>query len=140
NLDLFDKKVLELAEHLQLQMELAQLEVPNAVPPPEAGGDWRPLLAAIHDLQRGQDDDAYARPYGSMLIAYAQDKPDQFNRELATCQKLLAERYPADVRKADLEVLFNQTAPFYHCALLYVGVFLLSCFSWVAFAEPLRRS
>jgi ABC-type transport system involved in cytochrome c biogenesis permease subunit len=75
-----------------------------------------------------------------MLLAYAQDKSDQFNRDLAAYQKLLAERYPADVRKADLEVFFNQMTPFYHCALLYVGVFLLSCFSWVAFAEPLRRS
>jgi ABC-type transport system involved in cytochrome c biogenesis permease subunit len=139
-LDLFDKKILELYEHLQLYMNLAQWRIPAPVPPADGDGQWRPFLSVIHEMRQGKEDDAYGRAYGSMLLAYGQGQPEQFNRELATCQKVLAERYPEDVRKANLEVLFNQMTPFYHCALLYVGVFLLSCFSWVAYAEPLRRS
>src|SRR5262249_19020604 len=32
----------------------------------------------------------------------------------------------------------NQFAPFYHCAILYVFVFVLTCLAWVAWPKPLN--
>jgi ABC-type transport system involved in cytochrome c biogenesis permease subunit len=41
HLDLFDRKLLETAEHFELYAQLAALRVPRMVPPTESGGRWQ---------------------------------------------------------------------------------------------------
>src|SRR5439155_4270948 len=69
--DVFDAKVVELAQHLQLYMEIANLQTPYAIPPSSAGQDWQPLLQAFQEVQRNGQENPYARSYGKLLLAYA---------------------------------------------------------------------
>src|SRR5205807_3185412 len=39
--DLFARKVVELAEHVQLYIQLSRQETPLAVPPQSANGEWK---------------------------------------------------------------------------------------------------
>ena len=45
-----------------------------------------------------------------------------------------------ETTQADFEVWFNDFAPFYQCALLYVIVFVLTCLAWAVFTGPLQRA
>jgi ABC-type transport system involved in cytochrome c biogenesis permease subunit len=50
-LDLFDQKLLELREHIELYLELAQLHKPLAVPPEADDEDWRSLADVEEDVR-----------------------------------------------------------------------------------------
>jgi ABC-type transport system involved in cytochrome c biogenesis permease subunit len=155
-LDLFDNKVLELANRLERFIALRNLEL-YLVPPP-AGGDQTQWLSFVQVLSKlharrdkadtfqvdladaGSFNEAAARAWGQLLIAYAQKDAATFNRTLADYQRQLARELPATSRLASLEVLFTDFAPFSQCLYLYVAVFLLACLSWLVWREPLRRA
>ena len=138
--DLLDVKVLELVQHLQLYMELANLETPYAIPPASQGQEWQPFVEAFVEAHRNGLDNPNARSYGKLLLAYAQGKPEDFNRELASYRQRLDEQMPEQTYKARLEVFFNHFEPFYQCSILYVLVFLLATVGWVVFTQPLNRA
>jgi ABC-type transport system involved in cytochrome c biogenesis permease subunit len=138
--DVFDQKVMELVQHLELYMGLASLQTPYAIPPVSRGQEWQPFVEAFHQAQQTGQDNPNARSYGRLLMAYAQGKPDDFNRELASYRQRLDEQMPEQTRKANLEVFFNHFAPFYQCMVLYVVVFLLACVGWIVFTQPLNRA
>lgn len=138
--DLFDTKVLELAQHLQLYIELAKLRTPLAVPPESQGQEWQPLIMAMFDMKQNGTQNPAAAALGKILIAYANGEAGEFNRLVASYRQLINDRMPQVAPKADFEAFFNRVEPFYLCSLLYVLVALLACVSWVAYAEPLNRS
>src|SRR5581483_7289027 len=70
-LDLFDTKILELAQHLQIYLDVAQLSTPFAVPPINGEGDWQPLIMAVMEARNTQKDNPHARALGAILVAYA---------------------------------------------------------------------
>jgi ABC-type transport system involved in cytochrome c biogenesis permease subunit len=74
----------------------------------------------------------------TMLRAYKQNDVKTFNAELADYRARLDGRMPDKMRKSDFETFFNHFAPFYHCAVLYVLVFLLTVFSWTVFKRQLN--
>lgn len=53
--------------------------------------------------------------------------------------KQLAEAGFIPLEKVRFEEYYNQAAPFYHCAVLYVLIFVLAVCSWLGWSEPLRR-
>jgi ABC-type transport system involved in cytochrome c biogenesis permease subunit len=138
--DLFDTKIIELAQHLQLYVDLAQWEKPLAVPPQAGSEEWQPFLRAMLEARQTGQENPAARALGKILLAYAEGKPDEFNQEVAAYHQSLQDRMPQSVQKAGFESFFNHFAPFYHCSVLYVFVFLLSCLSWVAYTQPLNRA
>ncbi|HLJ91944.1 MAG TPA: cytochrome c biogenesis protein CcsA [Gemmataceae bacterium] len=138
--DAFDAQVLELVQHLQLYMELANLHAPYAIPPTSPGQEWQPFDQAFLEAHRSGQDNPNTRAYGKLLLAYAQGKTDDFNRELASYRARLDERMPDQTYKAGLEVFFNHFEPFYHCTLLYIFVFLMACVGWIVFTGPLNRA
>jgi ABC-type transport system involved in cytochrome c biogenesis permease subunit len=136
---LFDKKILELAQRLEIYSELAQLDSPNLLPPRD-GNDWRPLADGIRNFQENGDTDEDTVSWMRMFHAYVHDKPDEFNKALDEYHDRLASSMPKEVRKAEFEAFFNDFAPFYQCTVLYFIVLILGCFSWVAFRTPVGRS
>jgi ABC-type transport system involved in cytochrome c biogenesis permease subunit len=50
--DLFDEKILELRQHIELYLELSQLHKPLAVPPESADEDWRSLFDVDEDANQ----------------------------------------------------------------------------------------
>jgi ABC-type transport system involved in cytochrome c biogenesis permease subunit len=76
----------------------------------------------------------------SMLSAYKRDDAAAFNSEVAAYRQRLDARMPDKMRGCDFETFFNNFAPFYHCAILYVFVFILTVLSWVVFTRPLNAA
>jgi ABC-type transport system involved in cytochrome c biogenesis permease subunit len=135
----FDQSMAELGHHLQMYQRLSQWSVPLVIPSPD-GQEWVSLISAISDAQESGEIDPATRSFATMIMAYAQNKPDDFNKELAEYKKIVDERVPRQSWMATLEVFYNHFAPFYQCMILYIVVFLLSVCSWVGFGEPLRRA
>jgi ABC-type transport system involved in cytochrome c biogenesis permease subunit len=149
--DLQDVKTLELFEHLQSDRRLRSLDVrqrdPNerertrllVVPGTTAGlDDWKTLGDSL------REDDPDSNPAAASLQrivqAYAADDAKTFNKEIDSYLERMNATIPAAMSKVRLETWFNNFAPFYHCASLYVLVLLLSIVSWAVWQEPLRRS
>jgi ABC-type transport system involved in cytochrome c biogenesis permease subunit len=136
----FDQKIYELRRHLEIYLQLAQWHRPRAIPNNSGGDEWISLRDSIALAKSTGEIDPATRSFASMILAYAENKPEDFNRELSDYRKLIAERAPEESRLAALEVFYNNFAPFYQCTVLYVLVFVLAVASWVGLGEPLRRA
>ncbi len=155
----FDQKTVELAEHLQLYIQLARWQEMLPVPPSSGDQDWKSLFQGLQEWEpfvKALKEDkpfetavAEARQNGqsippagdlfALLLAYGNGDVEKFNTQLADYQRQLESLIPGAVQKADYETFFNHFAPFYQCTLLYVVVFLLVCFAWL-FYPPLSRA
>ena len=150
--DKFDQKLMELGEHLKLHIELADLDSPLLLDPADPKAkptSLRDMVAAWSQRAQAQKDKgadvaalaASMPPFLKLLLAYQEDKPKEFNTVLAAYHKELQTALPAKTQKAVFEANFNDFAPFYQCAVLYVCVFVLACFSWIGvFSKPLSWS
>jgi ABC-type transport system involved in cytochrome c biogenesis permease subunit len=140
--DLFDTKVVKLAQQLHIYIELARLQGMLAVPP-EAGSadqEWQPFLAAVAQQRDTGVENPAVRSFGKILFAYKDNNAEEFNREVANYHKLLGDQFPSEVRTAGFETFFNRVEPFYQCSILYAFVILLTCLSWAGFTRPLNRA
>ena len=138
--DLYDEKLLELAEHLRIYIELSGnqtlLAVPPAVAPPkdaQPGTGWTTLEGA-------SPSNPNAVALNGILAAYDKGDVEKFNKGVAAYRATLATALPKETAQADFEVWFNDFAPFYLCIWLYVIVFVLNCLAWAVFTRPLNRA
>jgi ABC-type transport system involved in cytochrome c biogenesis permease subunit len=82
-----------------------------------------------------------APAFARLLDAYRHAEVTEFNAALADFQNIAGPLVPrAEASRVRTEVFFNSFAPFYHCTVLYVLVFLLAGLSWLVSAAPLARS
>jgi ABC-type transport system involved in cytochrome c biogenesis permease subunit len=160
-----DKVMASLQKSHEIIQDLRKGQMPYAVPPSEATTAWTPLIDAEFQaiVRRLVDNDA---PINSailtlrrLLSAYALDKADEFNTQLAEYRRVLSSYENAlkasrgDLRKAgvakaeilsqpkvDFEVFFNHFSPFYYACALYLIAFVLGVLSWIGWTGPLRRS
>ena len=143
--DAFDKSVLQLAHHLQSYMEIASLQTPLVIPAGK-GEDWKPFMqAALESRNANQaDPNASMNPtvsvFGQMLLSYLKNEPLNFNKALIEYRELINKELPAQSEISGFEVFFNHFAPFYHCIVVYLFVFLISCFAWVTAPATLNKT
>jgi ABC-type transport system involved in cytochrome c biogenesis permease subunit len=136
--DVFDNKIIELAQHIRLYQDLSEGSMPLVVPPAAAGGDW----LALRDLNpnphsKGRNTSA---AFHQILNAYAEGDVKAFNSAVDSHLKTMETKLPDETGKTDFEVFYNNFAPFYQCAVLYVFVVLLACISWIAFPKELNQA
>ena len=138
--DLYDEKLLELAEHLRVYIELSGNQTllavpPAAAPPPDAvpGTGWTTLQGASAGNRN-------AVALNGILAAYDAGDVQQFNKGVDDYRAKLAAAMPKETAQAEFEVWFNDFAPFYQCAVLYVIVFVLTSLAWAVFTGPLNRA
>ena len=138
--DLYDEKLLELAEHLRVYIELSGNQTllavpPAAAPPPDAlpGTGWTTLEGAS-----ASNPNAVA--FNNLLGAYDRGDAEAFNKGVDDYRATLAAAMPKETAQASFEVWFNDFAPFYQCAVLYVIVFVLTSLAWAVFTGPLNRA
>jgi len=107
---------------------------------PEQRAEWAGPLRRM--IEQGLRDAHPAAPaYARILDAYRNGKVADFNEALAEFQAKCAPYVPAaDASRVKVEAFFNSFAPFYHCTMLYVIVFLLAGLSWLMSPAPLARS
>ncbi|MHC5026745.1 MAG: cytochrome c biogenesis protein [Planctomycetota bacterium] len=129
----------ELNAALQRMERLSRFAQPHGIPPLKDGDEWQPMLrAAVEGAMTGSPSPVVGSLAAS-LTAWASGDVVAFNDNVAELTPL----YPAALAppgQLDAEVTFNHAAPFYRCAVLYVFAFLLGCFAWLGWAEPLRRT
>ena len=143
--DAFDKSVLQLAHHVHSFMEIASLQTPLVIPAGK-GEDWKPFMqAALESRNANQaDPNASMNPtvsvFGQMLLSYLKNEPLNFNKALIEYRELITKELPAQSEISGFEVFFNHFAPFYHCIVVYLFVFLISCFAWVTAPATLNKT
>ncbi len=140
--DLYQVKLLELAEHLQLAFMIAKLETPLLIPPTGADDSWTTLLGAARKaVAAGKEDpsvdDPAVRGIITMLRAYRDHDDAAFNTALADYSKVVRLRVgDPEVEKASFEASFNDLQPFYYGMYFYAAAFMLTAFGWVLAKGP----
>ncbi len=142
---LFQAKLAELAEHLQLFQRLSEASTLFVAPPTSPGEDWRSLDDAAQRMKQpgaASPGNPGVLAFAAITQSYAADDADAFN---AVCDGYLtwtANNLPSVKRAAGFEEWFNRLDPFVNCMALYVIVFLLVCASWLIarWNAPLQRA
>jgi ABC-type transport system involved in cytochrome c biogenesis permease subunit len=146
---LYQKQVLDLANHVTRFAELKNMKAPYIIPPQNPGGQWQHFREAgsqtAQNLQAGNLEAASAsiseplRYWGTMIDAYSNQNPKQFNQAVQQYTNYLDSLIPGSMTRARLEVLtLNRFGPFYVSSILAIGLFLLGCLSWLVWMKPLR--
>ncbi|MEK7466046.1 MAG: cytochrome c biogenesis protein CcsA [Planctomycetota bacterium] len=139
--DAFQRKVADLHQRLQIFLRLADLASLYLVPPVAPGEEWQ-QLGHFAPSRTGPPPPPHpaAEAILRILASYHENKPAEFNKEVATYRDLIAGKIPSETGMARYEAFFNRFDPFYRAQILYVVVFLLGCVSWLVWSKPLGRA
>jgi ABC-type transport system involved in cytochrome c biogenesis permease subunit len=138
--DLFDTKLLQLAQQLQMFLNIQNWMSPYAVPPEAPGEDWMRLAQVWHEAREYGQDNKAGMAFIKILVTYAHRDVAEFNKALKEYRTQLELQQPDEFAKTGFETFFNGFAPFYACSVVYVMVFLLACIGWVAAPDTMQRS
>ena len=138
---LFERKVAELFNHLQLFFRLAQMEDLYLVPPLAPGEQWQPITSFLPTASNTTPPrTAASEQLVEIMFSFRGNNIGEFNSHVAQYRALLDARLPADVTRAGFEAFFNRFDPFLQSQILYVLIFILGCCSWLGWSKPLGRS
>lgn len=140
NRNLFEAKVIELAHHFDLFMQLSGFTAPHLIPPLGEGKKWRTLMEAGADLQAGGQVNPAVHAWLDILRSYKKNDAEAFNAALKDYEKLLERELPRTVATTRTETFFNAFEPFHKCCVLYIFVFILACVGWLTNSAPLNRA
>ena len=114
-----------------------------SVPPEDAEKpreDWKNIGSSLMESVHGNPISPAVKYYATMVTAYGEDKPAEFNKAVSEYGQWLGEKFGREVNKGKREAFFNHFQAFYKATLIYVLAFILGCTFWFNLAEPLRRS
>jgi hypothetical protein len=94
--DVYQRQLLELTRHLELYIQIATLSIPETgfIPPePATEGEtatdrWMSFQEAMVATREGRNNPA-TEAFGRLLLAYANQKPADFNKQLASYHDIL---------------------------------------------------
>ncbi|CAN5515393.1 hypothetical protein BH09PLA1_BH09PLA1_32330 [soil metagenome] len=135
--NIYQRKMVDLHNHLKLFMSLADGRDLYIAPPLEPGQDWKTFQQAVID-----GGSAAAAPggtpgariprmnpglaaYSAMFNSYHSDRADMFNSAARDYLGYLSGLMPDVSRRVDFEVLFNYFDPFVTSIYFYVTAFLV---------------
>lgn len=146
----FDREALErMAQPLQDFQMMAKFGYPLVVPPLNAQGSadqWQNAGASLLDSARQGAIHPAMNSLASMMTAYRQNQPDEFNRALDAYKGWLEPRFAKEVRKGRAEFYYNDVKAFLHAIIIYIFAFILALAAVLCLAatpnlsESLRRS
>jgi cytochrome c-type biogenesis protein CcsB len=146
----FDRDAIaRMAQPLQDFQLMAKFGYPLVVPPidPAAGRDqWQNAGTSLLESARNGEIHPAVSNFATMMTAYRQEKPDEFNRALDEYKKWLQPRYEKELTKGKAEFYYNNVKAFLHAIIIYVCAFLLAGSAVLFLAvtptlsENLRRS
>jgi ABC-type transport system involved in cytochrome c biogenesis permease subunit len=132
---LYQRRVVELREHIQLYERLRGHDLVRVIPPLAPGEEWRTLV----DMMQSQAESPALTAWGEIYRAYQTNDATAFNAAVAGYAATVSVRLP-DAAKARTEAAFNTFDPFGACMYLYVIAFILACGSWLGATRPLVRA
>ena len=143
--DVYQRQLLELTRHLELYIQIATLSIPETgfIPPePATEGEtatdrWMSFQEAMVATREGRNNPA-TEAFGRLLLAYANQKPADFNKQLASYHDILKERIPESaMAKVQMEQAYNAVNPIYLACVLYLCVLLATLAGWMFGAKEL---
>ena len=112
-----------------------------AIPPADGDpGGWHNAGQALLESFARADVNPAVLAYVGMGYAWRRGGDAQFGHIVRMYGESLGRRFPAQVRKARIEALFNAAEPFYSCMLIYLAAFFLAALSWLRWPETARVS
>lgn len=139
--DVYQRKILELADHLKLYIKLKNFGELYFIPPAHAGGDWQKVTSAVAKKKANPAmASADLASFMQLLGDYNESKPDAFNAAVADYRGRLEQNLGTQQKKFEFEAFFNRFDPFQICMVFYVIVFVLAIASWLGFARPLTSA
>src|SRR5262249_9347747 len=111
---LFDIKLLELADRLEVYLGVTTLETPLMVDPPSPGEKPESLRGALTRAAQTGEDNPQAEALGKIFFAYTKGDVGGFNRAVADYNAKQAAEHPEQASKADFEAFFNNFEPFWN--------------------------
>ncbi len=130
------------AEALQSLAFLAETGYFFPIPPVPPNDDplqWRKMGESVLQFITVGNLHPAVSAWATMATAYSAHDPATFNKTVARYTDWLQEHFSLRLRKARVETVFNQLAPFYSAMVLYVLIFLLACASWLIWPQTLGR-
>jgi len=128
---LFQRKLLELGNQVELYMSLARWERPHAVPPTETDAQWQPFLEAMRAGRGDQRMDPALEYLGTIKNAWVEGNPQRFNSAVAGYREAVKAWAPEALDSAQLESLYNRINPLVSSMGLYVLAFVLAVAGWL---------
>jgi ABC-type transport system involved in cytochrome c biogenesis permease subunit len=149
-LTLFEGKIHELAQHIQLYISLANHSVPLVIPNNDGSDQWKSFGDAYNtysDQEEGLPDDIEAKTflvYKKLYQAYDKGPGgiDEFNQTLAKHLADLRDQDAVNMRKIGVEVFFNDFAPFFWCWIAYlaIAVVAIAAFAIPEWTRPIQKA
>ena len=144
--DLREAKIHELAQHIQLYTQLASHSTPLAIPNLDGTDQWLTFRdahekAMAGNLPQGIEAENYV-VYKELLTAYDAGDRTTFNSTLKKHLAKLEAEFPDRMRAVNVEVFFNEFAPFYRCLELYAIIAVICALAWLApaWTQPVQRA
>ena len=78
--------------------------------------------------------------YGRLISGYRSGDVDGFNQVIREYREYLERTIPREVKRSELEFLFNQAQPFLQAMVLYLIVFLFALVSWLKWPKTLGKT
>jgi ABC-type transport system involved in cytochrome c biogenesis permease subunit len=122
---------------------MEQMGYLHTIPPPADDKDpthWQTTGEALMGSFGAGRSDPTALGYAVLGHAWRKGDARQFNEVVTLFHDKIAARYPAAMRKSDVEARFNSAAPFYSSLNLYVLAFVLALASWLVWPRELGRA
>ncbi|GIX03739.1 MAG: cytochrome c biogenesis protein [Planctomycetaceae bacterium] len=140
----------ELLEAVMTQQSLARRHPPLAVPPTGQRQEWETFAGAwlrnyIKTQHLGQTPDRPTELWTQILLAYAENKPTEFRKQIEEYQRWLRDHPPPEVplQVVEFEAFFNRFQPFTLSRGMYLAAFVLGMLSWLLMSRrwslPLMR-
>lgn len=138
--DIYQVRVLELANNLSSYMEVQTLGVPHMFPPENWDGvtAWAPVGEILGEVGQAirdkklQEIDPVKRALAEIFIAYAEGNPDKFNEMVKTYRAGIEKWIPqTDLKRSSLEAQFNAIQPFYLAFYFYGFALLFTLLGWI---------
>ncbi|HLY09414.1 MAG TPA: hypothetical protein VKW04_08950, partial [Planctomycetota bacterium] len=138
-LDSYETQLFEFERHLGYYFRLSEMAIPHVIPP-QHGRDWQ-TLAEVKPNPSGM---MVANPdavlWEHIREAYGHHDATAFNGAVSAYLGRLQQERPQDVRRAALEVRFNNLDPFNKAKWLYLLGFVLACLAWLGWSRPLNNA
>lgn len=139
-LDLYDTKIMELADRYRMFLQIARGADPTVIAPVGNYPEWVSVHDAQTDSRLSSRQDPAAAAFVGILAAHGKGDAAGFNRALAAYRELVESKMPDQAWWAGLEAWFNHAELFHVCMGLYWVAVLFGCLAWLGWEGPLTRA
>jgi hypothetical protein len=136
-----ERRLRTLAALFQVVARTGMLAVVPRANLTTSSSDWSNIGSLVVQSALGRQPPAPVAFFAGMSSAFAQDKPEAFNSQVAQYRQwLVANGHGADVKKGGFEAFSNLLLPLARAAVLYLVALILAIVAWRTRSATVVRS